>query len=51
MRAYERFSKEYALIVDGKVIGEYTTVTGAHNAAKRKGITAYEVKSRSARAS
>ena len=44
MRAYQRFSKSYALWVDGKKVGEYTTVDGAKAAAKRKGYDNYEVK-------
>lgn len=45
MKAYQRFTKTYKLVnSNGETVGEYTTVDGAHTAAKRKGLKNYEVK-------
>ncbi len=45
MKAYQVFAKSYKLLnSNGEKVGEYTTVDGAHAAAKRKGLENYEVK-------
>lgn len=39
-----RFDKSYNLInSNGTVVGQYTTVDGAHRAATRMGLTGYSV--------
>lgn len=45
MKAYQRFSKSYELFnSNNEKVGAYTTVDGAHAAAKRKNLSDYDIR-------